>query len=204
MRYDSILTVTDHDVSKATLFFPCNQTIGAQGIATIFANHVFPYFGIPYKVISDRDMHFTAQFTQELCHLLDITQNISTAYHPQIDGQSKCTNQWLEQYLWVYYNFQQNDWSSLLPMAQYVHNSWKSTTTGFTPFKLLIGFTLEICPVSTITSTLPSLEQKGEFLTQLRNHAQDTIWVAQQMVLKQRNRTTGYQPFTPFQVGDKV
>ena len=63
MGYDSILTVINHDVSKAALFFPCNQTIGALGIATIFANHVFPHFGIPCKVISNRDMHFTAQFT---------------------------------------------------------------------------------------------------------------------------------------------
>ena len=120
--YDLILTVTDHDMSKAALFFPCNQTIGALGIATIFANHVFPHFRIPHKVISNRDTHLTAQFTQELCHLLDVTQNISTAYHPQTDGQSERINQWLEQYLQVYCNFQQDDWSSLLPMAQYVHN----------------------------------------------------------------------------------
>ena len=59
-RYDFILTITDHDVSKAALFFPCNQTIGTLGIAIIFASHVFPHFGIPHKVISDRDTHFTA------------------------------------------------------------------------------------------------------------------------------------------------
>ena len=51
--YDSILTITDHDVSKAMLFFPCNQTIGGMGVASIFAQQVFPHFGIPQKVISD-------------------------------------------------------------------------------------------------------------------------------------------------------
>src|SRR6202789_3592308 len=99
--YDSILMITDHDVSKAALFFPCNQTIGALGVASIYAKHVFPHFGVPRKVISDRDTRFTSQFTKELCRLLDISQNISTAYHPQTDGQSERTNQWLEQYLRV-------------------------------------------------------------------------------------------------------
>ena len=80
--YDSILTITNHDVSKAALFFPCNQTIGGMGVASIFAQQVFPHFGIPRKVISDQDTRFTLEFTKELCRLLDINQNISTAYHP--------------------------------------------------------------------------------------------------------------------------
>jgi hypothetical protein len=152
--YDSILTITNHDVSKAALFFPCSQTIGGMGVASIFAQQVFPHFGVPRKVISDRDTRFTSEFTKELCRILDINQNISTAYHPQTDGQSERTNQWLEQYLRIYCNFQQDNWSDLLPMAQYVHNSWVSHTTGFTPFKLLIGFTPQICPISTTFSHL--------------------------------------------------
>ena len=51
--YDSILTITDHDISKAVLFFPCNQTIGGMGVASIYAQQVFLHFGIPQKVISD-------------------------------------------------------------------------------------------------------------------------------------------------------
>jgi hypothetical protein len=185
--YDSILTVTDHDVSKATLFFPCNQTIGGTGVASLFAKHIFPHFRVPTRIISDRDTRFTSHFAKELCRLLDIKQNISTAYHPQTDGQSERTNQWLEQYLRIYCNFQQDNWSTILPMAQYVHNSWKSHTTGFTPFELLIGYTPEIHPISTVASTLPSLQEKGNFLTQLQERAQEAIWIAQQNVLCLRN-----------------
>jgi Integrase zinc binding domain len=103
--YDSILTITDHDVSKAALFFPCTQKIGVAGVAELFATQVFPHFGVPTKVISDRDTRFTSHFTRELCRLLGIAQNISTAYHPQTNGQSECTNQWLKQYLRIYCNF---------------------------------------------------------------------------------------------------
>ena len=97
--YNSILMIMDHDVSKAALFFPCNQTIGVAGVAALFAAQVFPHFGVPSKVISDQDTQFMSHFTKELCQLLDVSQNISTTYHPQTNGQSEHTNQWLEQYL---------------------------------------------------------------------------------------------------------
>ena len=165
--YDSILTITDHDITKAALFFPCAQTITREGVAAIYAQHVFPHYGLPRKVISDQDTHFTSRFVKELERILDITPNMSMAYHPQTDGQLEWTNQWLEQYLRVYGNFQQDDWARWLPMAQYVHNAWPSSTMGFTPFSLLLGFTPEITIPASIKSPLPSLEQKGEFLKQL-------------------------------------
>ena len=87
--YDSILTITDHDVSKAAIFLPCSQTITGEGIATLFATHVFPHFGVPRKVISNRDTRFTSAFTTELLRILDVSKNMSTAYHPQTDGQSE-------------------------------------------------------------------------------------------------------------------
>ena len=87
--YDSILTITDHDVTKAALFFPCHQTITGEGVAMIYAQHVFPHYGLPQKVISDRDTHFTLRFIRELERILDITPNMSMAYHPQTDGQSE-------------------------------------------------------------------------------------------------------------------
>jgi hypothetical protein len=97
--YDSILTITDHDCSKAAVFIPCSKTVTREGIALLYVQHVFPHFGVPWKVISDRDPRFTSKFMRELCKQLWIEQNISSAYHPQIDGQSERTNQWLEQYL---------------------------------------------------------------------------------------------------------
>src|SRR5712671_2408248 len=96
---DTILTITDHDCSKAALFIPCNETIDAAGVATLYATQVFPHYGLPKKVISDRDTRFASNFARELCDILKIRQNISTAYHPQTDGQSERTNQSLEQYL---------------------------------------------------------------------------------------------------------
>jgi transposase InsO family protein len=137
--YDCILTITDHDCSKAAIFAPCHKTIDSEGVAKLYAKEVFPHYGLPHRVISDRDPRFASKWTKELCRILGVDQNISTAYHPQTDGQSECTNQWLEQYLRIYGNFQQNDWVTWLPMAQFVHNSWENKTTKKTPFDLLMG-----------------------------------------------------------------
>ena len=98
-RFNMILTITDHDCLKAAIFIPPNETIDSEGVARLYATNVFPHHGIPKKVITDRDTHFTSNFSRELCHILGVKQNISTAYHPQTDGQSKRMNQSLEQYL---------------------------------------------------------------------------------------------------------
>jgi hypothetical protein len=70
--YDTILTITDTDCSKASIFLPCSETIDSEGVATLYANHVVPYYSVPSKIISDRDVRFTSKFTTELCRLLDI------------------------------------------------------------------------------------------------------------------------------------
>ena len=80
--HDTILTITDHDVSKASIFLPCTETIDAVGVTALYTTHVFPHYRVPLRIISDRDPRFDSKFTTELCKLLGIHQNISTTYHP--------------------------------------------------------------------------------------------------------------------------
>jgi len=121
--YDTILTITDTDCSKASVFIPCNEAIGSEGVALLYLNNVIPHYSIPHKIISDRDVRFVSKFSMELCRILNIHQNISTAYHPQTDGASERTNQTLEQYLRVFCSTQQNNWHAWLPLTQYTKNS---------------------------------------------------------------------------------
>ena len=51
--FDTILTITYTDCSKASVFIPCNKTINTEGVAHLYLNHVFPSYGIPHKIISD-------------------------------------------------------------------------------------------------------------------------------------------------------
>ncbi len=137
--YDSILTITDHDCTKAVIFIPCNETITSEGLAKLYLQHTYPNYGIPKRLITDRGSQFISIFMRTLCDVLGIKQNISSAYHLQMDGQSERSNQWLEQYLQHWSNVQQDNWVDLLPMAQFTHNSWPNTMTKSSPFKLLMG-----------------------------------------------------------------
>ena len=69
--YDSILTITDQGCTKMAIFLPCHETINAKGVAQLYFNHMFPRFGVPSKVITDRDPRFTSQFMKELNYVLN-------------------------------------------------------------------------------------------------------------------------------------
>lgn len=120
---DTILTVTDQGCTKAVILVPCQEDMGAEVIAELFKDQVFPYTGIPTKLISDWDMHFTSSWFKELCQMLGVAQNLSTAYHPQTDRQSERTNQTMEGLLRIFCNHQANDWAEWLPVVQYIINS---------------------------------------------------------------------------------
>ena len=79
---DSILTIVDHDCTKAAVFIPCREEIMAEEMAGLYLKHIFMHYGLPSRIISDSDPRFTSKFMCKLCCLLNISQNISTAYHP--------------------------------------------------------------------------------------------------------------------------
>jgi len=60
--------------------------------------------------------------------------HFTSGYHPEANGQVEWTNQTLEQYLYIYYNYQQDNWSELLPLAEFSYNNAPSATTGVSPF----------------------------------------------------------------------
>ena len=91
--YDSILTITDHDCSKAIILIPCKISITTEGVAALILKHVFVRYRAPKKFKSDRDTRFMSKVAREYCNIFKIQQNMSTAYHPRTDGQAERTNQ---------------------------------------------------------------------------------------------------------------
>jgi transposase InsO family protein len=154
--------------------------MGSEEVARLFRDHAFPYTGIPKKIISDRDMRFTSQFFKELCDQLDIKQNMSSAYHPQTDGQSERTNQTLETILRIYCNYQQDNWADWLKIAQYIINCHPSSTTKKPPYELWMGF-IPRTHQPTRVGNVPALEERKSKLLQARNDAQEAISKAQSL-----------------------
>ena len=75
-----------------------------------------------------------SSFFQTLGKALDMKLHFTSGYHPEGNRQTKRTNQTLEQYLRVYCNYQQDNWSDLLPLAEFTDNNAPNATTGTTPF----------------------------------------------------------------------
>ena len=98
-----------------------------------------PIHGLLRKVVSDRGPQFAAAFMKELYRLLGIEAATSTAYHPQTDGQTERVNQELEQYLQLFVGERQDDWYTLLPLAEFSYNNHVHSSTQQTPFLLDTG-----------------------------------------------------------------
>ena len=143
-NHNVILTIVDQGCSRAVVFLPCNTTITEAGIAQLYFDHVVRWFGIPKRIISDRDPRFTSHFGRALATKLGINQNLSTAFHPQTDGLSERKNQWVEQYLRLVTSAIPEDWDRWLTTASAVHNNRRNQTTRLSPNQILIGYDIPL------------------------------------------------------------
>jgi hypothetical protein len=120
--------------TKMAHFTATTTEITAEGTASLYIRNVLRLHGLPNDIISDRGSQFTSKFTKALLKLCDIHGNLSTAFHPQSDGQTERVNQVLEQYLRIFCHYQQDDWYDLLPLAEFAYNNAKHASTQLSPF----------------------------------------------------------------------
>lgn len=136
---DSILVVIDR-FTKMSYYIAVSCEMTAKDMADILLERVFVVTGFPNSIISDRGSLFTSKFWKELCFQLGIKRKLSTAFHPQTDGQTERQNQVLEHYLRAYVNQRQDDWPQLLPAAAMAYNNSKHASTKMTPYQAFAGF----------------------------------------------------------------
>jgi len=122
LGYNSILTVVDYH-SKAIILSPCHKTITTKQTSQLLVDNVWKRTGFPQAIILDQRLQFAAQVTQEFWRKLGIKQKLSTAFHPQTNGKSEQVNQVIKQYLCICGNFQQDNWVTLLPIIEFMHNA---------------------------------------------------------------------------------
>jgi hypothetical protein len=199
--FDSILVVTDR-LTKMVHFFPCNETITAADTALLIFNSVFRYHGIPDSIVSDRGPQFTAHFWKRFLNLLNCTANLSTAFHPETNGQTERTNQVLEQYLRSYSNYHQTNWSALLPSAEFTYNNTIHSSIGQTPFFANYGFHPKSDFLAATASHVPAAEQLIDHLHDIQSQLQETLLRAKSSYKKFADRHR--RPTPLFHVHDKV
>ena len=137
--YDCIFTVVDR-FSRLVRFIPCHTAIDAVQCANLFFENWVNKFGMPSKIISDRDVKFQSKFWQHLCSLLDCRVAMSTSYHPQTDGLSERYHRSVEQILRCYCSGQQEKWCTLIGQCEFAFNSTHQVAIDDVPFRVIYGF----------------------------------------------------------------
>jgi len=133
--HDSILVVCDR-FSKMSHFVVMTEKTMVEGLVRLFRDNVWKLHRLPESVISDRGPQFAVGLMRELNKMLEIETKLSMAYHLETNGQTERTNQELEQYLRMYVNHRQNNWSEWLATAEFAFNNKVHTVTKMSPFQV--------------------------------------------------------------------
>ena len=144
-------------------------------MARLYHEQVYRRFGLPDKFISDRGPQFASKVFQELRKHLGIKSKMSTAYHPQTDGQTERINQELEQYLRLYVNHRQSDWSEWLSLAEFAYNNREHSATKMSPFYANSGrHPIDLADIRTASSNL-SAEEFATHINEVHSLAQTNL-----------------------------
>ncbi|GJP80846.1 hypothetical protein CLOP_g11046 [Closterium sp. NIES-67] len=136
--HDAILVVVDK-FSKMGHFIPTHTTARTEETAQLFVRYIISQHGIPTTLITDRDPKFTSKFWKELMSLLGTKLAMSSAYHPQTDGQTERLNQIVQQLLRAACKDEISKWDLHLPVLEFAYNNATHAATGQTPFFLCYG-----------------------------------------------------------------
>ncbi|GJZ39016.1 putative reverse transcriptase domain-containing protein [Tanacetum coccineum] len=136
--YDSIWVIVDR-LTKSAHFLPMRETDSTEKLTRLYMKEIVARHGIPVSIISDRDSHFTLRVWQSLHKALGTQLNLSTAYHPQTDGQSERTIQTLEDMLRACVIDFGNGWDRHLPLVEFSYNNSYHTSIKAAPFEALYG-----------------------------------------------------------------
>ncbi|KAJ1571697.1 hypothetical protein NDA11_002284 [Ustilago hordei] len=137
--YDSILVIVDR-LTKFAILAPTHKTVTAKQTAVLLYGHMVRLFGYPDHMVSDRGRQFISGAWKAFAEQMGVKHSLSTAYHPQTDGQTERVNQVVEQYLRMYCNYEQNDWADLLDTAAFVYNNTVHNSIGVSPFFACYGW----------------------------------------------------------------
>ncbi|WPJ61332.1 hypothetical protein SMAC4_13444 [Sordaria macrospora] len=205
IEYDSILVVVDR-FTKFAYFLPFREDTDAEQLGHIFIRHITSNHGWQKELVTDRDKLFSSRFWQAFMNKLGVKHKMSTAYHARTDGQTERMNQvvtnLLEAYLRAYVNYEQDNWSELLPTAQMSYNSSNTETTKVTPFFANFGYEMSSRRGWDSESFVPRAHIRAERLIEMHQTLRDELKFVRDRMSRYYDRTRLTAPI--FKRGDKV
>ena len=199
-------------LTKYAFFIPCNTNLTGKKAAQLFFNRIVTHVGLPKQIISDRDTRWRNLFWKEVCESMGSKRALTTAYHPQADGQTEILNQTLEVAIRAFISSDRDNWASLLPYLAYAYNTTPHTATKYPPAFLLYSFH-PYSPLSLLTQessigrpneyqfNAPNAQQFTKEISVVRLAAKDSLQLTQLCFENSYNKNHIYTPYKP---GDKV
>ncbi|MBW0548084.1 hypothetical protein O181_087799 [Austropuccinia psidii MF-1] len=190
-----------HDkFSKIPIFIPAYGTITALELAQIFISHFFSENGLPLSIVSDRGSLFVSSFWTKLSQQLKISRDLSTAFHPETDRLAERVNKIIEQHLWMYVSYHQDDWNTWLPLDEFSYNNAKHSSTKKSPFFTIYGRIPSFDSIH-ISQNSPSRKLSTK-LQSVQQVVKEELKSAIRRFKKYADRSRSIPP--DFQPGDKV
>lgn len=201
---DSIFVVVDR-FSKMVHFLPCKRTTDAINVAQLFFKEIYRLHGLPLSIVSDRDTKFLSHFWRSLWRMVNTSLMMSSAYHPQTDGQTEVTNRALGDLLRSLVGDNLKSWDLKLSQAEFAHNHAKNRSTGFSPFHIVYGC-VPRCPMD--LTTLPDRTRLHgravDFVDDLQRIHKLTYDHLVASSIKYKISADRHRRHVEFEVGDKV
>ncbi|CAI6339108.1 unnamed protein product [Periconia digitata] len=208
--YKHIMVVVDR-LSKTKRFVPLTS-IDVEDVVQAFIDYIWRQEGYPDEVISDRGSQFTSHFWKRLCQRLGTTPKLSTAFHPETDGQTENANGYLKQYLRAFCAYDQDNWVDLLATAEFEANMTESASTKLPPFLATKGYLPKTgfeppTPIDNTSSYPTKREMKSadrliDRITELKKYLHENLSWAQQRQKEYADQKR--LPAPEFRVGDQV
>jgi len=183
---DAILVIVDR-FTKMIRLKATTTNLSSEGVAKIYRDEIWKIYGIPKTILSNRGPQFASKFMENLTRVLGTKRKLSTAYHPQTDGQTERINQEIETFLRHYVNYQQDNWTEWLATAEFSYNDKKHMTIGKTLFKLNFGRHPWKGDLM-VQTELPRVEEFVKKLQESWKHAAQAMEESQRNMKRQFNK----------------
>jgi hypothetical protein len=201
--YDAIMVVVCR-LTKMAHYIPARGDWDGTDLAQAWIREIIRLHGVPARIISDRGPLMNAKHWETFNWYLNSKRVLTSAYHPQTDGQTERQNQTLEQYLRIYCAVEQDDWAFYLSVAEFAYNDSLHATTGSTPFRANYG----LDPRSANWPNLPLGEGESPMGLEVAAKILNIQSECKRKIIAANNYQKAYSDKkrlpTPFKVGDQV
>ncbi|KAJ9521146.1 hypothetical protein QJQ45_022845 [Haematococcus lacustris] len=190
-KYDSILVFVDR-LTKMVHLVKTWESMTAAQYAKLLLEHVFRLHGMPRSVVSDRGPQLHNKFGAEVTKLLQVQVNLSSAYHPETDGQTERVNRVIEEMLRHFIRPDQRDWAEYLPLVEFaINNAWQELVRS-TPFYLNYGYHPRLAELLDLPQKVPQAHEFVKGMKTAVEQARQACLARAQKRMKRYNRVSEY------------